>query len=129
MPLLLVGLVPAGALAQGQWTGIGAIRGTVMFMDTTTIVRAGSVREVWIKSLDATPKTFVAGHDTLTFDTVLGLNVFDCAKSTRVVTTVRYLLGNELVLEVPETHDKPAAIHPNSFFGAIYTDLCRPIQQ
>lgn len=100
-----------------------------MFMDTTTIVRAGSMREVWIKSLDSTPKEFVAGHDTLTFDTVLGLNVFDCAKSTRVVITVRYLLGDELVFQVPETHDKPAAIRPNSFFGAIYTDVCRPTSQ
>ena len=96
-----------------------------MFMDTTTIVRAGALREVWIRSLDSTPKKFVAGRDTLTFDSVVGLSVFDCANATRVVTTVRYFLGDELVFDVPETHDRPLGLRPKSFFAAIYADLCR----
>lgn len=111
--------------AQDHWTGIGAISGTVMYMDTTTIVRDGSIRKVWVKSLDTTPKSFLAGKDTLTFDTVIGLNVFDCAKGTRTVTRVQYLLGDESVLSVPETHGAPEPVRSTSFFGAIYGDLCR----
>ena len=95
-----------------------------MFMDTTTIVRAGPAREVWIKSLDSSPRTLIAGHDTVRFDTVIGLNVFDCAKQTRVVTVVRYLLGDDVVFDVSETRDKPAPLRPRSFFAAIYNDLC-----
>jgi hypothetical protein len=121
----LLVLVPGMARAQAHWTGIGAISGTVMFMDTTTIVRSGSIRRVWVKSLDITPKTVVAGKDTLSFDTVLGLNVFDCSKGTRVVTSVQYLLGDDVVSDVPVTHDVPALLRPKSFFGAIYNDLCR----
>jgi hypothetical protein len=116
--------VPKVAAAQDHWTGVGAIAGTAMFMDTTTIVRAGPVREVWIKSLDSSPRTLVAGHDSVSFDTVIGLNVFDCARKTRVVTTVRYLLGDEVVFDVAETRDKPASLRPKSFFAAIYDDLC-----
>ncbi|HEY5086248.1 MAG TPA: surface-adhesin E family protein [Gemmatimonadaceae bacterium] len=125
LSVLCVGLLPTAGLAQQQWTGIGAIGGTAMFMDTTTIVRSGPLREVWIKSLDSTPKQFVVEHDTLTFDSVIGLNVFDCAGKTRTVTTVQYLLGDEIVFNVPETHGKPEPLRPKSFFEAIYNDLCR----
>jgi surface-adhesin protein E len=123
--LCVVAIVrPAGAAAQETWTGIGSISGTAMFMDTTTIVRAGSIRKVWIKSLDRAPKKFVAGKDTLTFDTVVALNVFDCAKQTRTVVAVQYELEGEVVLDVPETRDSPAPVRPGSFFGAVYNGLC-----
>ena len=112
------------AAAQGTWTGVGAISGTVMYMDTTTIVRTGHLRKVWIRSIDPTPKSFVAGKDTLDFDTVIGLNVFDCAKHTRTVTTVTYLLGNDIIFNVPETHDTPEQLKTGSFFDAVYNDLC-----
>ena len=112
------------AAAQGTWTGVGAISGTVMYMDTTTIVRTGNLRKVWIRSIDPTPKSFVAGKDTLDFDTVIGLNVFDCSKHTRTVTTVTYLLGNDIIFNVPETHDTPEQLKPRSFFDAVYNDLC-----
>jgi hypothetical protein len=118
-------LLPRAARAQDHWTGIGAISGTVMLMDTTTIVRDGAIRRVWVKSLDTAPKSFLAGRDTLTFDTVIALNEFDCAKGTRTIKSVRYLLGEEVVLDVPLTHDPPTPLRPRSFFGAIYTDLCR----
>jgi hypothetical protein len=124
--LLTALFAPVAARAQSQWTGIGAIRGTVMFMDTTTITRAGTVRRVWVKSLDSTPKQFVTGKDTVTFDTVIGLNEFDCSRGTRTVSAVRYLLRDQIVLDVPVTHDRPATLGARSFFGAIYNDLCRP---
>ena len=125
LSLLATVSLPVVASAQSQWTGIGAIRETVMFMDTTTIVRAGTIRKVWIKSLDSSPMKLVAGKDTLTFDVVLGLNVFDCSNGTRTVTAVQYLLGEDVVFDVPETHDKPVALRPNSFFHAVYTGLCQ----
>ena len=100
--VLLLSGVAAALPAQEQWTGVGAIGATAMYMDTTTIIRAGSIRKVWIKSLDSTPKSFVTGKDTLTFDTVIGLNVFDCARHTRTVQAVQYLLGDDIVLDVPE---------------------------
>ncbi len=115
----------ASASAQEQWTGVGAIGATAMYMDTTTIIRAGSIREVWIKSLDNVPKTFVNGRDTLTFDTVVGLNVFDCAKHTRTVEAVRYLLGDDVVLDIPATHGTAEFLKPKSFYDAVYQDLCR----
>jgi len=114
----------ARAGAQEQWVGVGAIGATTMYMDTTTIIRAGTIRKVWVKSLDIAPKSFVVGKDTLTFDTVIGLNVFDCAKHTRTVTAVQYLLGEDIVLDVPETHAEPEALRPKTFFDAIYHDLC-----
>lgn len=128
LSVLSTALLPAISLAQEQWIGVGAIGGTAMFMDTTTIVRVGLLRKVWIKSLDSTPKKFVVGNDTLAFDTVVGLNVFDCGNGTRTVTTVLYLLGGETVFNVPATHDKPAPLRPKSFFEAIYKDLCRSAQ-
>jgi hypothetical protein len=112
------------AAAQGTWTGVGAINGTVMYMDTTTIVRTGNLRKVWVRSIDSAPKSFVAGKDTLDFDTVIGLNVFDCAKHTRTVTTVTYLLGNDIIFNVPDTHGTPEQLKPGSFFDAVYSDLC-----
>jgi hypothetical protein len=115
---------PNAAGAQEQWTGIGAIGGTAMFMDTTTIVRAGAIRKVWIKSLDSAPRSFLAGKDTLTFDTVVGLNVFDCVAHTRTVQAVQYQLGDDTVLDVPATHAKSEAIRPRSFYDAIFRDLC-----
>jgi hypothetical protein len=116
---------PLAAAAQEQWTGVGAIGATAMYMDTTTIIRAGSIRKVWIKSLDSAPKSFVTGKDTLTFDTVIGLNVFDCAKHTRTVEAVQYLLGDDIVLDVPTTHATPEPLKPKTFYDAIYEDLCR----
>lgn len=95
-----------------------------MFMDTTTIIRAGNIRKVWIKSLDSAPKSFLAGKDTLTFDTVVGLNVFDCVAHTRTVDAVQYQLGDDMVLDVPVTRAKPEAIRPRSFYDAIFRDLC-----
>lgn len=124
--LVLAALIPSAAAAQSQWIGIGAINGTVMFMDTTAIVQVGTVRKVWIKSLDSRPKTFVVANDTVTFDTVIGLNVFDCQTGTRTATAIQYLLGDEIVLDIPETRDKPGALRPGSFFYAIYIGLCRP---
>lgn len=118
-------VTPAAARAQNEWTGIGAISGTVMYMDTTTIVRDGSIRKVWIKSFDLDPKTVVVGSDTLTFDTVIGLNVFDCSNGTRTVASVKYLLGEDVMLDVAETHDKPGPLKPKSFFAAIYSDVCK----
>ena len=117
-------VLPRVAGAQEKWTGVGAINGTVMYMDTTTIVRSGNLRKVWVRSIDSAPKSFVAGKDTLDFDTVIGLNVFDCAKHTRTVTTVTYLLGNDVIFHVPETHDAPEQLKPRSFFDAVYNDLC-----
>jgi len=122
--LSLCAMTPRMAVAQGTWTGVGAINGTVMYMDTTTIERSGNLRKVWIRSIDAAPKSFVAGKDTLDFDTVIGLNVFDCSKHTRTVTTITYLLGNDIIFNVPETHDKPEQLKPRSFFDAVYNDLC-----
>jgi hypothetical protein len=122
--LSLCAMTPCMAVAQGTWTGVGAINGTVMYMDTTTIVRSGNLRKVWIRSIDPAPKSFVAGKDTLDFDTVIGLNVFDCSKHTRTVTTITYLLGNDIIFNVPETHDKPEQLKPRSFFDAVYNDLC-----
>jgi hypothetical protein len=122
-------MLPAGAAAQESWTGIGSIRGTAMFMDTTTIVRAGRIRKVWIKSLDTAPKKFVAGKDTLTFDTVVALNMFDCAKQTRTVAAIQYELEGEVVLDVPETRDSPVPVRPGSFFGAVYKGLCGDARQ
>ena len=64
--IVLLGFgVSASLPAQEQWTGVGAIGATAMYMDTTTIIRAGSIRKVWIKSLDSAPKSFVTGKDTL----------------------------------------------------------------
>ena len=123
--VLLLSGVAAALPAQEQWTGVGAIGATAMYMDTTTIIRAGSIRKVWIKSLDSTPKSFVTGKDTLTFDTVIGLNVFDCARHTRTVQAVQYLLGDDIVLDVPTTRAAPEALRPKSFYDAIYQDLCR----
>ena len=117
--------LPAFLRAQDEWTGIGAISGTVMYMDTTTIMRDGSIRKVWVKSFDLDPKSVMAGKDTLTFDTVIGLNVFDCAKRTRTVAAVQYLLGEDIVLDVPETHDRPTPLKPKSFFAAIAADVCK----
>lgn len=118
--------VPEAARAQNHWTGIGAINGTVMYMDTTSLERIGVLRKVWIRSIDIEPKTVVAGKDSLTFDTVIALNVFDCSKGTRTVAQVHYLLGADPVLDVPETQDDPEQLRSTSFFGAIYSDLCRP---
>jgi hypothetical protein len=115
---------PRIAAAQGAWTGVGAINGTVMYMDTTAIVRTGNLRKVWVRSIDPTPKSFVAGKDTLDFDTVIGLNVFDCAKHTRTVTAVTYLLGDDIVFNVPDTHGTPEPLKAGSFFDAVYNDLC-----
>ena len=125
---LYLALGPRVAGAQGKWTGIGAIDGTAMYMDTTTIVRTENLRKVWIKSIDRSPRKFITGKDTLEFDTVIGLNVFDCVSHTRVVKTVTYMLGDEIVFNVPETHDVPAALRPRSFFDAIYSDLCGAVR-
>jgi surface-adhesin protein E len=123
--LLLFVLWPATATAQRVWTGVGAMGGTAMFMDTASIERSGTLRTVWIRSVDSSPRTFVAGKDTLTFDSVTGLNIFDCSSGTRTVSAVQYLLGGETVLSIPVTHEKPEALRPKSFFAAIYNDLCR----
>lgn len=117
--------MPTEARAQSNWTGIGAISGTVMYMDTTTIVRDGSIRKVWIKSFDLDPRTVVVGSNTLTFDTVIGLNIFDCSKGTRTVSAVKYLLGEDVALNVADTHDKPESLRPKSFFAAVYSDVCK----
>jgi len=122
--LALCTTAPRGAAAQGTWTGVGAINGTVMYMDTTTIERSGNLRKVWIRSIDSAPRSFVAGKDTLDFDTVIGLNVFDCTKHTRTVTTVTYLLGDAIIFNVPDTHGQPEQLKPRSFFDAVYNDLC-----
>lgn len=116
--------LPRNAAAQEKWTGVGAINGTVMYMDTTTIVRSGNLRKVWIRSIDSAPKSFVAGKDTLDFDTVIGLNVFDCSHHTRTVTTITYMLGNDIVFNVPDTHGTPELLKPKTFFDAVYSDLC-----
>ncbi|MDQ2889821.1 MAG: hypothetical protein M3R65_04600 [Gemmatimonadota bacterium] len=121
-----VQLGPAAARAQDAWVGIGAIGGAAMFMDTTSIVRTSSLRTVWVKSIDPKPRQFLAGGDTLTFDTVVGRNEFDCVHRTRRVLSVQYLLRDSVVLNVPVTHDEPARVDTRSFFGAIYADLCRP---
>jgi hypothetical protein len=117
--------LPHVASAQGHWTGIGAINGTVMYMDTTSIQRIGSLRKVWIRSLDLSPKTVMVGNDSLTFDTVVALNVFDCSSGTRTVAEVRYLLGADSVFDVTNDHGEPEKLRPTSFFGAIYSDVCR----
>ena len=117
--------LPGAAFGQESWVGIGAIGGTAMFMDTTGIVRTGSTRKAWIRSVDSDPRAILAGRDTLSFDTVVGLNEFDCTRETRTVLAVQYLLRGELVLDIPVTHDKPAAVRPRSFFAAVLRDLCR----
>ena len=123
--LLALAALPVSARAQSDWTGIGAISGTVMYMDTTTIMRVGSIRKVWIKSFDLDPQTVVIGKDTLTFDTVIGLNVFDCSRGTRTVASVQYLLGEDIVLDVAETHGEPEPLKPKSFFAAVFADMCK----
>lgn len=123
--LSLVLLGPRSAGAQDSWTGIGAIGGTAMYMDTTTIVRTGNLRKVWIRSVDREPRKLVAGSDTISFDAVSGLNEFDCARATRTVTSVEYFLHDELVLDIPETHGAAEPVRPKSFFGAVYADVCR----
>lgn len=121
----IVLLAPMSARAQESWTGIGAIGGTAMYMDTTTIVRTGTLRKVWIRSVDREPRKLVAGSDTISFDAVTGLNEFDCARATRTVTSVQYFLHDELVLDISETHGAPEPVRPKSFFGAVYADVCR----
>jgi hypothetical protein len=115
---------PAVAGAQGQWTGIGAIGGAIMYMDTTTIVRTGPLRKVWIRSVDTTATVVIAGSDTLSFDTVIALTVFDCARNTRSVETVRYMLGEDTVPNMPAPRSKPEHLRPGSFFEAVHDDLC-----
>ncbi len=117
--------VPGVARAQEGWVGIGAIAGTAMFMDTTGIVRSASNVTVWIRSVDREPRRFVVGRDTITFDTVIALNRFDCGHATRTVATVRYLFGSTVVLDIADTRDSPEAVRPGSFFGAVMADLCR----
>ena len=117
--------LPDTARSQESWVGIGAIGGTAMFMDTSAIVRNGSTRRAWIRSVDSAPRAVLAGRDTLSFDTVLGLNEFDCTRDTRKVLAVQYMLRGGLVLDIPETHDKPVAVRPRTFFAAVLRDLCR----
>ena len=126
--LLAAAAGPSTARAQSErrWTGIGAIAGTAMYMDTTAIVRSGAIRDVWIRSIDLAPRRIIAAADTLDFDTVIALNRFDCSRNTRTVMKVQYLLGGTVVLDVPETHADPELLRPRSFFAAIYRDLCAP---
>jgi hypothetical protein len=121
--LFCVPMAPV-ARAQTQWTGIGAIGGAIMYMDTTTIVRAGPLRKVWIRSVDTTATVVIAGSDTLSFDTVIALTVFDCTRNTRSVETVRYMLGEDTVPNMPAPRSKPEHLRAGSFFEAVHDDLC-----
>ncbi len=123
--LAVLAALPVTARAQDSWVGIGAIGGTATFMDTSSIVRKGSTRTVRIRSVDSEPRLFLAGRDTLSFDTVIGLNEFDCTKETRTIRSVQYMLRGEAVLDVEDTHEKPVAVRPKSFFAAVLGDLCR----
>ncbi len=117
----LVSFRPSAVVAQGQWTGVGAIGSTAMFMDTTSIVRDGHIRKVWLESVDPEPKRVVIVKDTIAFDTVVGLNVFDCSKHTVEVPTVYYYLRGEATLTIPESKESPHPIKPRSFLDAVYT--------
>jgi hypothetical protein len=129
LPLVLTLAVTFGAArtahAQAHWTGIGSISGTAMFMDTTTIQRDAAIRRVWLRSLDLTPRMAVAGTDTVVFDTVISLNIFDCAHATRTVAAVRYALGDSTVHDIPDIRATPEPVRPTSFYGQVYKDLCQ----
>lgn len=117
-------LAPCAARGQDHWTGVGAIGHTAMYIDTTTIVRDGPLRKVWIKSVDLTPTTVVIGTDTVTFDTVAALNVLDCSSRTYSVQSVHYYYGDAATFSASGPTDTPKPIVPKSFLGAVYTDMC-----
>lgn len=118
-------LVPSVVRAQSHWTGIGAIGRTAMYMDTTTIVRDGHTREVWIRSVDTEPRTVVIGADTVTFNTVIALNVLDCGNNTATVRSVLYYNGSENTYELPASADPPRPVRPGTFLAALHRDVCR----
>lgn len=121
---LALSVAPAAARAQGTWTGVGAIGRTAMFMDTTSIVRDGSARRVWLESVDPEPTTIVMGRDSVRFDTVIALHVFDCRARTHSVATARYFLGGTPVLPPRPADSRPSPIRPGSFLDAVARDLC-----
>lgn len=123
MAILL--LAPSVARGQDHWTGVGAIGTTAMYMDTTTIVRQGALRKVWIKSVDAAPSTVVVAGDTVTFDAVAGLNVLDCTSRTYTVTSVLYFYGDEMTYSVPVAGGTGRRISSRTFLDAVYADVCR----
>lgn len=122
--VLALALGAAPARAQGSWTGVGAIGKTAMFMDTTTIVRDGDARRVWLESVDPEPTTIVVGRDSVRFDTVIALHVFDCRARTHAVTTARYFLGTQPVLPPRPADTRPESLRPGSFLDAVARDLC-----
>lgn len=122
--VLALALGAAPARAQGSWTGVGAIGKTAMFMDTTTIVRDGDARRVWLESVDPEPTTIVVGRDSVRFDTVIALHVFDCRARTHAVTTARYFLGTQPVLPPRPADARPESLRPGSFLDAVARDLC-----
>lgn len=122
--VLVLALGAAPARAQGTWTGVGAIGRTAMFMDTTSIVRDGDARRVWLESVDPEPTTIVMGRDSVRFDTVIALHVFDCRARTHAVTTARYYLGRQPVLPPRPADTRPERLRPGSFLDAVARDLC-----
>lgn len=129
--LFLVLAVPSALAAQDRhtvptaWTGIGAIGTAAMFMDTATIVRDGALRKVWLKSVDTHAQRMIVGADTVTFDTVVSLNSFDCATHVYSIQSVHYYDGDETVLSLQSDKGPPEPLHPRTFMRAIADDLCR----
>lgn len=121
---LTLGAAAPAAHAQGTWTGVGAIGRTAMFMDTTSIVRDGDARRVWLESVDPEPTTIVMGRDSVRFDTVIALHVFDCRAGTHAVATARYFLGTQPVLPPRPADTRPEPLKRGSFLDAVARDLC-----
>jgi len=115
---------PAGLYAQARWVGVGAIGRTAMLMDTASIERDGSIRRVWIESLDPEPTIFVIGHDTTRFDAVIALHVFNCVTSTHTVAAARYYLAGVEVAPPRPADTTPEKLRPGTFMAAVASDLC-----
>lgn len=123
--LVLCALAAPGlARAQNGWIGVGAIGRTAMLMDTASIERDGSLRRVWMKSLDPEPTTFVVGHDTTRFDTVIALHVFDCRTRTHAVAAARYYLAGVEIAPPRPADTTPEKLRPGTFMAAVARDLC-----
>jgi hypothetical protein len=121
--MLLTMMVAPPASAQ-QWEQVGAIGSTVMYMDTAHIVRKGDLREVWIRSVDPVARTYAVGTDTLSWDTVVGLNVFDCRHHTWYVESATYYRSGELVRSAARNDEPPAPLVAGTFLDAVFRDLC-----
>lgn len=116
--------LPAHARAQSRWIGVGAIGRTAMLMDTASIERDGSLRRVWMESLDPEPTLVVIGRDTARFDAVIALHVFDCRTHTHTVAAARYYLAGVEIAPPRPADTTPEKLRPGTFMAAVARDLC-----